>query len=51
MTEILKVEKLNFSYNGKKIFSNISFSINEGDYLGLIGENGRMCASSTIGVG
>ncbi len=37
--EILRVENLSFSY-GKEVLSDVSFSLYEGDYLGIIGENG-----------
>ncbi|MGI9535093.1 MAG: ABC transporter ATP-binding protein [Thermodesulfobacteriota bacterium] len=36
----IKVENLNFSRNGRDILENVSFSISEGDFLGIIGPNG-----------
>lgn len=38
--QAIKVEHLNFSYGSKPVLENISFRINKGDYLGIIGENG-----------
>ncbi|HYA11944.1 MAG TPA: metal ABC transporter ATP-binding protein [Thermodesulfovibrionales bacterium] len=37
---ILSIEGLNFRYNSLEVLSNISFSINAGDYIGLVGPNG-----------
>lgn len=37
---ILSVEGLSFRYNSLEVLSNISFSINAGDYIGLVGPNG-----------
>src|SRR3990167_5337496 len=37
---ILKVEKLNKSYSGKKIVADLSFSVNKGEIVGLLGPNG-----------
>lgn len=39
---LLKVEKLTKYYNIKKIFGNISFHINQGDKIGIIGINGKL---------
>lgn len=36
----IKVESLSFSYQNSKVLDNISFEINDGDYVGLIGPNG-----------
>jgi zinc transport system ATP-binding protein len=38
--KVIKVEKLNFSYLGEKVLNNLSFSVDEGEYLGIIGPNG-----------
>ena len=39
--EVIKVENLSFSYDKeKKILNNVSFSINKGEYVTLIGHNG-----------
>ena len=40
MKEILKVENLCKSYNKKEILSDISFSLNEGEILCIIGPSG-----------
>jgi len=40
MSTILEIKGLNFSYNGNQVLKNIDLTINEGDYLGVIGENG-----------
>jgi zinc transport system ATP-binding protein len=37
---ILSAEGLSFQYNSLEVLSNISFSINAGDYIGLVGPNG-----------
>lgn len=37
---ILSVEGLGFRYNSVEILSNISFGVNAGDYIGLVGPNG-----------
>lgn len=36
----LSSEGLNFQYNGVEILSNISFQIQAGDYIGIVGPNG-----------
>ncbi|MEG0070187.1 MAG: ABC transporter ATP-binding protein, partial [Cetobacterium sp.] len=38
--EILKIENLCLNINEKKVLKNISFSINQGEIIGLIGVNG-----------
>lgn len=40
MGEILKVEKLCFGYGKEDFLKNISFSVNEGEFISVIGENG-----------
>ncbi len=37
---MLEVNKISKSYNGQKIFSDLSFAIQEGDILGITGRNG-----------
>lgn len=38
--EILKVEKLHFHYSDMAVLQDVSFSLQEGDFLGIVGENG-----------
>jgi zinc transport system ATP-binding protein len=37
---IIRVEKLNFCYNGIEVLKDISFTVQQGDYLGVAGPNG-----------
>ncbi|MBQ8572678.1 MAG: ABC transporter ATP-binding protein [Ruminococcus sp.] len=37
---LLNVQGLSLGYEGKKIVNNISFTVNQGDFLSIIGENG-----------
>lgn len=37
---LITCENLSFSYDGKKVLSEINFSITQGDYLCVVGENG-----------
>jgi zinc transport system ATP-binding protein len=37
---ILSIKNLSFRYNSVEILSDISFSVNYGDYIGLVGPNG-----------
>jgi zinc transport system ATP-binding protein len=38
--DVLTVEDLSFRYNSSDVLSGISFSIQKGDYIGLVGPNG-----------
>lgn len=38
--EIIRVDNLTFCYNGTEVLSDISFTVNKGDYLGIAGSNG-----------
>lgn len=38
--EILKVDKLEKSFRGKKVVKNLSFQVNKGEIMGLLGPNG-----------
>ncbi len=38
--EILSTENLCFRYNAAEVLTDVSFSLSEGDYLGLVGPNG-----------
>ena len=40
MEEILKIENLNFEYPDTEVLKDVSFSLNKGDFLGIIGANG-----------
>jgi iron complex transport system ATP-binding protein len=44
--EILKVEKLYFKYNNTDILKNISFTLEIGDFIGILGPNG--CGKTTL---
>ena len=35
----IEVSNVSFSYNGQPVLDNISFSVNTGEYLGIIGPN------------
>ena len=38
--QVIEIDKLSYAYSGSLVLDNISFSINEGDLLGMIGPNG-----------
>jgi iron complex transport system ATP-binding protein len=38
--EVVKLRDVTFSYNGKKALRKISFSLREGDFVGVVGPNG-----------
>lgn len=40
MEKIITVNDLNFGYNEKLILKNISFSVDKGDFVGILGSNG-----------
>ncbi|MBQ3885792.1 MAG: ATP-binding cassette domain-containing protein, partial [Ruminococcus sp.] len=40
MKKILECDKLTASYDGSNVISGLSFTINEGDYVCILGENG-----------
>jgi ABC-type Mn2+/Zn2+ transport system ATPase subunit len=40
MSEVLRVEGLTVGYNGKEVISGLSFSVEDGDVLAVIGPNG-----------
>lgn len=40
MSEILRYEHVDISYNGKKVVNDISFSVSKGEILGIVGESG-----------
>ena len=37
---ILKCENLSFAYDGVKVFEDLSFTVDEGDIVCIVGENG-----------
>ncbi len=37
---MIEVEDLQFSYNKKKVVNGVSFNLNSGEILGLLGPNG-----------
>lgn len=37
---LLTCRHLSVSYDGKEVLSDLNFSVDEGDYLGIVGENG-----------
>ena len=47
---LIKCEKLTLSYDGKPIIADLSFSVNNGDYLCIIGENGAGKSTLTKGL-
>ncbi len=38
--EILKIEHLNFDYSDASVLRDVNFTLNKGDFLGIIGSNG-----------
>ena len=38
--QVVEIERLSYAYSGNLVLNNISFSIGEGDILGIIGPNG-----------
>jgi ABC-type Fe3+/spermidine/putrescine transport system ATPase subunit len=43
---VLKVEKISFGYTSKEVLKNISFTIEKGSYIAIVGESG--CGKSTL---
>ena len=44
--EILKVKNLSFKYDDKNILNDISFTLDVGDFVGILGPNG--CGKTTL---
>ena len=40
MSKLIEVKELYVSYGQQEVLSNITFQIEEGDYIGLVGANG-----------
>jgi zinc transport system ATP-binding protein len=40
MGKIIEAENLGFSYGGERVFSGVRFTVNEGDFVAVIGSNG-----------
>ncbi len=40
MNEIIKIENLSFGYNGEPVLNDINLSVQEHDFLGIVGPNG-----------
>ena len=38
--QIVEINRLSYAYSGTLVLSNISFTVEEGDILGIIGPNG-----------
>lgn len=43
---MLQIEDISFGYTSKEVLKNISFSVNKGDYIAIVGESG--CGKSTL---
>ena len=43
---MLKVENISFGYTSNKVLKNISFNVNKGNYIAIVGESG--CGKSTL---
>ena len=37
---VVSIQNLKVDFGGKVLFENVSFDVNEGDFVGLIGANG-----------
>jgi zinc transport system ATP-binding protein len=40
MAPLVLVENVSFAYNGTLVLQNVSFAINAGEFVGIIGPNG-----------
>ncbi len=50
MKPIVECKKLSLGYDGKTVVNDISFSLNQGDYLCIVGENGSGKSTLTKGI-
>lgn len=46
MSELLQIQNLSSGYNGKTVLHNMSFRVNKGEVLAVVGQNG--CGKSTL---
>ncbi len=51
MSKVLEVEQLTIIANGKALFPPISFTVNEGETLGLVGASGSGKSLTTLAIG
>ena len=40
MTEVIRSEHVDISYKGKRVVHDVSFSVEKGEILGIVGESG-----------
>ena len=40
MTEVIRYEHVDISYKGKRVVHDVSFSVEKGEILGIVGESG-----------
>lgn len=50
MKQLIRCENVSFSYENTGVLKNLSFSVNDGDYLCIVGENGSGKSTLTKGI-